>query len=101
MAMVKRSEVKNATSRVVLASMESVMAKGDSEAHGDWCWDIVINTVRCETRKVDMGVEGNFAHGVGGEKGAVQSSERERDFAMSNCTTLQSSERSKERARNS
>ena len=55
MAVVKRSEVKSATSRVVLASMESVMAKGDSEAHGDWCWDIVVNTVRCKTRKVGRG----------------------------------------------
>ena len=68
MAMVKRSEVKNATSRVVLASMESVMAKGDSEAHGDWCWDIVINTVRCETRKVGHGCRGELRSRSGRRK---------------------------------
>ena len=68
MAMVKRSEVKNATSRVVLASMGSVMAKGDSEAHGDWCWDIVINTVRCETRKVGHGCRGELRSRSGRRK---------------------------------
>ena len=68
MAMVKRSEVQNASSRVVLASMESVMAKGDSEAHGDWCWDIVINTVRCETRKVGHGCRGELRSRSGRRK---------------------------------
>ena len=67
-AVVKRSEVKSATSGEVLASMESVMAKGDSEAHGDWCWDIVINTVRCETRKVGHGCRGELRSRSGRRK---------------------------------
>ena len=68
MAVVKRSEVKSATSRVVLASMESVMAKGDSEAHSDWCWDIVVNTVRCKTRKVGRGCRGELRSRSGRRK---------------------------------
>jgi hypothetical protein len=49
-AVVKRSEVTCVTSRVVSASMESVTTKC-SEAHGDWFWDIVVNTARWRTRQ--------------------------------------------------
>jgi hypothetical protein len=101
-AVVKRSEVTCVTSTVVSASMESMTTKC-SEAHGDWFWDIV-NTVCWKTRQSGGEYRGGHRSRSGRlsaeKKGGQSKAQKERDFAMSNCATLQSSERSKERARN-